>query len=101
MRVTYDMRADMRLDHGPRRPSDSQVIKEFRPAPAPSSAGYRGPGCTPRTVDAVRCCRPLQVGLVGHGLDPFLRRDDVVVAGHHDDGAELKALRQVHGAMEA
>jgi hypothetical protein len=39
-----------------------------------------------------------QIGVVGDGLDSFLRRDDLVIAGHHDHGAELQALSEVHGA---
>ena len=40
----------------------------------------------------------LQVGVVADGLDALLQRNDLVVAGHHDDGAELQPLGQVHRA---
>ena len=40
----------------------------------------------------------LEVGGVGDGLDAGLERDDLVVAGGDDDGAELEALGEVHRA---
>ncbi len=39
-----------------------------------------------------------EVGFVGYGFDPLLRRDDLVVAGHHHDDFELEAFGYVHGA---
>jgi hypothetical protein len=40
----------------------------------------------------------LQVGVVADRLDPLLQGNDLVVAGHHGDGAEFQPLCQVHGA---
>jgi hypothetical protein len=33
----------------------------------------------------------LQIRIVAHAFEAFLQRNDFVVAGHHDDGAELCA----------
>ena len=38
----------------------------------------------------------LQVRIVPDRPDARLQRDHLVVAGHHCDGAELQALRQMH-----
>ena len=52
-----------------------------------SSAGARHVEQVPlRLVDV------LEIRFVGHGLDALLERDDLVVAGHHRDGAKLEAL---------
>src|SRR4051794_23754063 len=40
----------------------------------------------------------LQVGVVADGLDAFLRRNDFIVAGHHDHGAELEPFGEMHSA---
>ena len=40
----------------------------------------------------------LQIGVVADCFDAFLRRNDLVVAGHYDHGAELEAFGKVHGA---
>jgi hypothetical protein len=39
-----------------------------------------------------------QVGVVGHRFDPFLRGNDLVVAGHDDNRSELQTFGEVHGA---
>src|SRR5450756_2189367 len=39
-----------------------------------------------------------EIGVFGDRLDSLLQRDDLVVACHHDDGAELQALRKMHRA---
>ena len=41
----------------------------------------------------LRVIHLLQIGVVAHRFDPFLQGDDFIIAGHHDDGAELQALR--------
>jgi hypothetical protein len=40
----------------------------------------------------------VEFDLVGRSLDGCLERQHFLVARHHDDGLELKPLRQVHGA---
>ena len=40
----------------------------------------------------------LQIGVVAHSFDALLQGDDFIIAGHHDDGAELQPLGQMHGA---
>ena len=40
----------------------------------------------------------LQVRVISDRLDPLLKRNDLIVAGHDSDGAKLQSLRQVHGA---
>ena len=39
-----------------------------------------------------------QVRVIGDRLDPLLKWNDLIVAGHDSDGAKLQPLRQVHGA---
>lgn len=39
-----------------------------------------------------------EIRLVADGLDAFLKWDDVVVAGHDDDGAKFESLGQMHRA---
>ena len=40
----------------------------------------------------------LQIGVVADRLDELLQGNDLVIAGHHDHGAELQTFGKVHGA---
>src|SRR5690348_8035916 len=40
----------------------------------------------------------LQISIVTNRLDTLLQWDDLVVAGHHDHGAELQTFGEVHRA---
>src|ERR1700676_3394720 len=57
-------------------------------------------GARARDVEQVsfRVIDLLEVRIVADGLDSFLKRDDLVVAGHHDHRAELEALGKVHSS---
>ena len=42
----------------------------------------------------------LQIGIVADRLNTLLQGNDLVVAGHHGHGPELKTLGEMHGADE-
>ena len=39
-----------------------------------------------------------QVGVVSYSFDAFLRRNNLIVARHHNYRAKFKSFRQMHGA---
>src|SRR5262249_31598078 len=45
---------------------------------------------------ALRAVHLCKICLVGYRVDPRLQRDDLVVACHHRDAAELKTLGEMH-----
>lgn len=40
----------------------------------------------------------LKISVIANGFNAHLERNDLIVTGHHDHGAQLQALCPVHGA---
>ena len=82
-------------------PAIPQPLMSSRNSDAGSTAltrDDRARACRRRRAGGARCRRPPAGRRRRRRLDALLQRNDLVVAGHHGDGAELQALGQVHGA---
>ena len=79
--------------------SQPQIVEEFRGRrDARNEQAISRPGAGDVEQVALRVVDLFEIRVVGRRLDPFLKGNDLVVAGHHGDRPKLQPLGQRHRA---